>query len=237
MRLIVYAYDISKSAWKMVRRCFVFFLIASFAFTGLYATDDELPPTSQEVGDSLTVIMDCLSAAIVTSSTNSNITLSNCTVSIGQTSKLPLRVAFFLADPAEYVEALAPSAEGTSFLSTFLSFLSNAMEDPLVSAVYMAMVSRGYANGDYLLSGSITFSYPEGATFDDVMEVWTSRQNTGKSIELTVEMGVYGTKMVRPIYVAGSFTMQVNDDGEIVVRSNGEYKINSFTFVNGEFRF
>lgn len=221
----------------MVRRCFVFVLIASFAFTGLYAADSELPPTTDEVGDALTVIMDCLSASIVTSCTDSSITLPNCTVSVGQASKLPLRVAYFLADPSEYVEALAPAAEGGNFLSSFLSFLNNAMEDPLVSAVYVAMASRGYGNGDYLLSGSITFSYPNGVTFDDVMEVWTTRQNTGQTIDMTVEMRVYGFAMARPLYVTGNFTMGVDDEGDIVVSSVGEYSINSHTFVNGEFRF
>lgn len=221
----------------MVRRCFVFVLIASFAFTGLYAAEQELPPTTQEVGDALTVIMDCLSASIVTTCTDSRIVLPNCTVSVGLASKLPLRVAYFLADPSEYVDALAPSSEVGSFFSTFLSFLNNAMEDPLVSAVYVAMVSRNYASGDFLLSGSITFSYPEGATFDDVMEVWTSRQNTGKSIGMAVEMGVYGIRMPRPLTVVGNFTMSVDDQGDVVVSSVGEYTINSYTFVNGEFRF
>lgn len=221
----------------MVRRCFVFVLIASFAFTGLYAADSELPPTTDEVGGALTVIMDCLSASIVTSCTGSRITLPNCTVSVGPTSKLPLRVAYFLADPSEYVAALAPASDGGNFLSTFLSFLGNAMEDPLVSAVYLAMASRGYGSGDYLLSGSITFSYPNGVTFDDVMEVWTTRKNTGQSIDMTVDMGVYGFAMTRPLYVSGRFKMGVDDEGDIVVSSMGEYTINSYTFVNGEFRF
>lgn len=221
----------------MLRRCFVFVLIASFAFTSLYATDTELPPTTGEVGDALTVIMDCLSASIVTSCTDSKIKLPNCTVSVGQDSKLPRRVAYFLADPSEYVEALAPASEGGNFLSTLLSFLNNAMEDPLVSSVYLVMASRGYVGGDYLLSGSISFSYPDGVTFDDVMEVWTSRRDTGQSIDMTVEMGVYGVAMARPLNVAGVFTMGVDDEGDIVVRSVGEYTINSYSFVNGEFRF
>lgn len=231
MRLIVYC------CRQMTRRFFVFGLIVLLAFAGLYATDSETPPTSQEVGDALTVIMDCLSASIVTSCTDSNITLPNCTVSISQTTGLPLRVAFFLADPAEYVTSMATSVEGSNFLSTLFSFLNNAMKDPLVSAVYMAMASRGYSNGEYLLSGSITFSYPNDVAFDDVFQVWTSRINTGYSIEMTVEMGVYGLKMTRPLYVNGVFNMIVNDEGDIVVKSVGEYRINSFYFVNGEFRF
>ncbi len=221
----------------MTRRFFIFGLIILLAFEGLYATDSEMPPTSEEVGDALTVIMDCLSASIVTSCTDSNITLPNCTVSIGQTTGLPLRVAFFLADPAEYLVALAPSSEGSNFLSTLFSFLNNAIKDPLISAVYMSMASRGYSNGDYLLSGSITFSYPNEVSFDDVFQVWTSRVNTGNSIEMTVEMGLYGLKMERPLYINGVFNMSVDDDGDIVVQSVGEYRINTFYFVNGEFKF
>ncbi len=148
-----------------------------------------------------------------------------------------MRVAFFLADPAEYLTALAPSVEGSNFLSTFFSFLNNAIKDPLITAVYMAMYSRDYSNGDYLLSGSITFSYPNDVSFDDVFQVWTSRTNTGYSIEMTVEMGLYGLKMTRPLYLSGVFTMSVNDEGDIVVQSVGEYRINNFYFVNGEFKF
>ena len=74
-------------------------------------------------------------------------------------------------------------------------------------------------------------------TFDDVMEVWTTRQNTRQSIDMTVEMRVYGFAMARPLYVAGNFTMGVDDEGDIVVSPVGESSINSHTFVNGEFRF
>ncbi len=221
----------------MVKRCLVIFLVVSLAFTSLYATDSESLPTMEEVNQALTVIMDCLSASLVTSCTDTNITLPNCTVSVSQTSKLPLRIAYFLADPYEYLEALTPASEGNNIFSSFLAFLNNTIEDPLVSAVYLVMSSRGYSSGDYLLSGSINFTYPEGATLDDVIDVWTTRVNTGQSIEMSVDIGLYGEKMTRPLLVSGSFVMSVNDSGEIVVASVGEYTINNYRFQGGEFRF
>jgi hypothetical protein len=221
----------------MVKRCLVIFLVVSLAFTSLYATDSDSLPTMEEVNQALTVIMDCLSASLVTSCTDTNITLPNCTVSVSQTSKLPLRIAYFLADPYEYLEALTPASEGNNIFSSFLAFLNNTIEDPLVSAVYLVMSSRGYSSGDYLLSGSINFTYPEGATLDDVIDVWTTRVNTGQSIEMSVDIGLYGEKMTRPLLVSGSFVMSVNDSGEIVVASVGEYTINNYRFQGGEFRF
>lgn len=221
----------------MAKRCLILFLVVSLAVTSLYANTSEPLPTTEEVSQALAVIMDCLSASLVTSCTDSNITLPNCTVSISQTSKLPLRIAYFLADPFEYCEALTPASEGSSLISTFLAFLNNTIEDPLVSAVYIVMSARGYSSGDYLLSGSINFTYPEGVSLDDVIDVWTSRVDTGQSIGMAVDIGLYGEKMERPLLVSGNFVMSVNDSGEIVVASVGEYTINSFRFQGGEFTF
>ena len=221
----------------MVKRILIVFLISMVAFSGLYASDTEPLPTTEEVSQALTVIMDCLSASLVTSCTNSSIKLPNCTVSISQSSRLPLRIAYFLADPAEYCKALTPATEGSGLLSTFLAFLNNTIEDPLVSTVYVVMSSRDYANGDYLLSGSINFTYPEGATLDDVMDVWTTRVNTNQSIGMIVDIGLYGNKMERPLTVSGNFTMSVNDYGEVVVSSVGEYTINNYHFQGGQFTF
>ncbi len=130
-----------------------------------------------------------------------------------------------------------PASEGNNFLSSFLFFLDKTIADPLVSAVYVVMSSRGYASGDYLLSGSINFTYPEGATLDDVIAVWTTRENINQSIEMAVDIGVYGEKMERPLTVSGTFLMSVNEAGEIVVASVGEYTINTYRFQGGEFRF
>ena len=221
----------------MVKRCLIIFLVVSLAFTSLYANPSDPLPTTEEVGQALTVIMDCLSASLVTSCTDSKITLPNCTVSVSQTSKLPLRIAYFLADPYEYLEALTPASEGNGIFSSFFAFLNNTIEDPLVSAVYLVMSSRGYNSGDYLLSGSINFTYPEGATLEDVIDVWSSRENTGQSIEMLVDIGLYGNKMTNPLLVSGNFVMSVNDAGEIVVASVGEYTINNYRFQGGEFRF
>ncbi len=221
----------------MVKRLLIVLLIVLLSFSGLYANDSELLPTIEEVNQALTVIMDCLSASLVTSCTKSNIKLPNCTVSMSQTSNLPLRIAYFLADPAEYCEALTPANEGNGLLSTFFAFLNNSLEDPLVSAVYVVMSSRGYSNGDYFLSGSINFTYPEGVTLDDVIDVWTTRVNTNQGIGLMVDIGLYGGEMERPLTVSGNFVMSVNDVGEIVVSSIGAYTINSYQFQGGQFKF
>lgn len=221
----------------MVKRFLIIFLVVSLSFSGLYASDSEPLPTTEEVSQALTVIMDCLSASLVTSCTNSSIKLPNSTVSISQTSNLPLRIAYFLADPAEYCKALTPATEGSGLLSTFLAFLNNTIQDPLLSTVYVVMSSRDYENGDYLISGSINFTYPEGATLNDVIAVWATRVNTDQSIGMNVDIGVYGEKMERPLTLAGNFVMSVNEEGQVVVSSVGEYTINGYRYQGGQFTF
>ena len=220
----------------MIRRLTIVGLVSLLLLNILFAEDTETPPTTEEVSSSLTVIMDCISASLVTSCTDTDISLPCCTVSLDRESKLPLRIAYFLADPSEYADALAPSDSGYGFFAALMSLLNSAVENPLVSAVYVAMSTRGYHSGGYLLSGSISFEYPEGATFDDVLTIWSTREDTGQSIALNVDMQVFGSDMPRPMSMSGSFDMSVAENGDIVIRSDGIYLINGFHYQNGEFR-
>ena len=221
----------------MIRRLTIVGLVSLLLFTSsLYAEETEAPPTAEEVSISLTVIMDCISASLVTSCTDSDITLPCSSVSLDYRTQLPQRIAYFLADPAEFTDALAPSDSGYGFFAVLMSLLNTAVEDPLVSAVYVAMSARDYQTGGYLLSGSITFEYPEGATLDDLLAIWSSREDTGQSIAMNVDMQVFGADMVRPLSISGHFDMSVAETGDIVVRSDGIYLINGLHYQNGEFR-
>lgn len=204
--------------------------------SSLYADEIETPPTSEEISASLAVIMDCISASLVTSCADTDIVLPSSNVSLDYRTQLPQRIAYFLADPAEFTSALAPQDGGYGFFSVLMSLMNTAVEDPLVSAVYVAMSARGYSEGDYLLSGSISFEYPEGTTLDDLLAIWSTRVDTGQSIAINVNMQVLGTDMVRPLSVAGRFDMSVAENGDIVVRSDGTYQINGFYYQSGEFR-
>lgn len=200
-------------------------------------TELQSPPTEEEIAQGLTVIMDCLSASLVTSCTDSNINLSCSNVSMNYETNLPIRIAYFLADPSEYVTALAPNSQGEGFFAALLALLNNAVEDPLVSAVYIAMSTRGYQLGDYLLTGSISFSYPDGVTLDDVLNIWASREFTDQKIGLNVEMSLYGSKLLRPLSVSGNFDMGIDREGDIVVNAVDIYKINEYSYSVGTFRF
>ena len=202
----------------------------------LFAEDAELPPTDEEVLDSLTVIMDCVSASLVTECTETDIELPCSIVSMVNGSMLPGRIAYFLADPSEYTDMLAPAEAGGGFFAALLSLLNGVTENPLVSAVYVAMSTRGYREGDFLLSGYISFSYPDGADLDQLLDIWSSRNNTGQSIGLSVDMQVYGSRLTRPIYLNGDFSLAVDDYGDIVISSLGVYRINGYAYQGGEFR-
>ena len=221
----------------MIRRLTIVGLVSLLLFSqSLFAEENETPPTTEEISVSLTVIMDCISASLVTSCTDTDISLPCSNVSLDYRTQLPLRIAYFLADPAEYTDALAPADSGYGFFAALMSLLNSAVENPLVSAVYVAMTSREYRTGGYLLSGSISFEYPEGVTLDDLLAIWSSRVDTGQSIALNVDMQVFGADMKRPLSIAGRFDMSVAETGDIVVRSDGVYLINGFHYQNGEFR-
>ena len=221
----------------MIRRLTIVGLVSLLLFSqSLFAEETETPPTTEEVSASLTVIMDCISASLVTSCTDTDISLPCCNVSLDYKTQLPLRIAYILADPAEYTDALSPADSGYGFFAALMSLLNSAVENPLVSAVYVAMTSREYRIGGYLLSGSISFEYPEGVTLDDLLAIWSSRVDTGQSIALNVDMQVFGADMKRPLSISGRFDMSVAETGDIVVRSDGVYLINGFHYQNGEFR-
>ncbi|MDT3389344.1 MAG: hypothetical protein LIR25_01925 [bacterium] len=220
----------------MIRRLVAVGMVSLLLLSCLFAADAELPPTDEEVLDSLTVIMDCVSASLVTECTETDIDLPCSIVSMVQGSLLPRRIAYFLADPSEYEHMLAPSDSNGGFFAALLSLLNGATENPLVSAVYVAMSTRGYREGDFLLSGYISFSYPDDTDLDQILGIWSSRENTGRSIGLSVDMQVYGSKLTRPIYLNGDFSLAVDDEGDIVISSLGVYRINGYAYQGGEFR-
>ncbi len=221
----------------MIRRLTIVGLVSLLLLTNiLYAEGNEGTPPMEDIESSLTVVMDCISASLVTECTDSNITLPCSNVSMEDNAQLPRRIAYFLADPSEFVNAMTPADQGLGFFASLRSLLYSATENPLVSAVYVSMATREYSPGDFLLSGSITFDYPEGATLEDILEIWSSRKNTGESIGLSVDMNVFGRGLTTPIALAGEFDMSVDDYGNIVVRSIDTYTINGFAYRGGEFK-
>ena len=220
----------------MIRRLFAVGMVSLLLLSCLFAEETELPPTDEEVLDSLTVIMDCVSASLVTECTDTDIKLPCSIVSMVSGSQLPRRIAYFLADPSEYERKLAPAEANGGFFAALLSLLNGVTENPFVSAVYVAMSTRDYREGDFLLSGYISFSYPDGTDLDQILGIWSSRENTGKSIGLSVDMQVYGSKLTRPMYLNGDFSLAVDDKGDIVISSLGDYRINGYAYHGGEFR-
>jgi len=221
----------------MIRRLTIVGLVSLLLLTNsLFAVSEETPPTDEEVSAALNVMLDCVSASLVTSCTDSGITLPCSSVSIEKESRLPLRIAYFLADPSEYVKAMAPSESSGGFFAALMSLLNNVTENPLVSAVYVVMATREYIPGGSLVNGSISFGYPEGATLDDVLAIWSTRAYTDQSIKLRVDMTVIGTSFARPLSLYGLFEMSVDRNGDIVVKSIDVYTINGYGYQNGEFR-
>lgn len=190
----------------------------------------------EDLEKSLTAVMDCISASLVTECTDSNISLPCSSVSMEGESRLPLRIAYFLADPAEFVLAMSPVDTSGGLFSALKSLLNSVTKNTLVSAVYLALATRNYKVGDFLLSGSIAFQYPDGVDLQDILAVWSSRKGTGESIGLTVDMNVFGKGVENPISLVGQFDMFVDQFGSIVIRSVDTYTINGLPYRGGEFK-
>ncbi len=221
----------------MIRRLTVVGLVSLLLLTNsLFALTESDPPSEREISLSLTVVMDCVSASLVTECTDSDVVLPCSNVSMDLESRLPKRIAYFLADPSEYVTALAPPETSGGFFSALMSLLNSATENPLVSAVYVVMSTREYSAGDFLLSGSIAFDYPEGVTLEDVLDIWTTREPTTRHITMDVDIQVFGNGVPRPLKIKGQFAMYVDTQGDIVVQSIGVYSINEYSYQGGSFR-
>jgi len=98
------------------------------------------------------------------------------------------------------------------------------------------MSTREYAPGDFLLSGSIAFDYPEGVSLEDVLDIWTTRVPTTQHITMDVDIQVFGNGVPRPLKMKGLFAMYVDTQGDIVVESIGVYSINEYSYQGGSFR-
>ena len=221
----------------MIRRLTIVGLVSLLLLTNfLYADEVEGPPSTDDIEESLTVIMDCVSASLVTECTDTTIKLPCSNVSMDSMVHLPKRITYFLADPAEFKNAMSPSDSSTSFFASFLSVLNTAIENPMVSAVYLAMSTRGYHQGDYYLSGSITFEYPEGLTLEDILTIWSIKEETDKKIKMVVDMNLYSRKLANPVSISGSFDMSVDKNGSLLVKSADTYTINGYAYKGGEFR-
>ena len=123
----------------MIRRLTFVGVVSLLLLTNvLFADDLQGPLPSGDVRDSLMVMMDCVSASLVTECTDTSITLPCSAVSMDDSVHLPRRIAYFLADPAEFVEALSPADSSKGLFASFLSVLNSATENPMVSAVYVA---------------------------------------------------------------------------------------------------
>ena len=221
----------------MIRRFTIVGLVSLLLLTNvLYADELVEKPSTGDVNNSLMVILDCISASLVTECTDTTIKLPCSNVSMDPDVRLPKRIAYFLADPYEFVNALSPADSQNGFFSSFLSVLNTATENPMVSAVYVAMTTRDYHQGDFLLSGSIVFEYPEGATIEEVLNLWSAKEDNGKEINMSLDMKVYGKKLTEPISLSGDFDMSIDKSGTILIKSADTYTINGYAYLGGEFK-
>ena len=171
---------------------------------GLYAEEAQ----REDIEKAFNVFTDCLTAAIVGEYSEPRNEMPCVSILRDPATDLPLRVAFFLADPSDYAKELA---------SGFRKKAQNAQ----LAAVGRILDSRGYQMSDYLLSGSVMLSFSEGQTPESVMSALMDKNGAGRIARLTVSLGIFGFKLEYPLLIEGDFDISIDDEGFVVFSSDG----------------
>lgn len=171
---------------------------------GVYAEE----ASREDIGKAFNVFTDCLTAALVAEYSGPQTELPCVSITKDSTTDLPLRIAFFLADPSDYAKELSPG---------FRKKIQNAQ----LAAVGKILESRNYQMSDYLLSGSVILSFNEGQTPQDIWTALSEKQKTDHLVRLTVSLGIFGFKLEYPLLIEGDFDVSIDEEGFVVFSSDG----------------
>lgn len=171
---------------------------------GVYAEE----ASREDIGKAFNVFTDCLTAALVAEYSGPQTELPCVSITKDSTTDLPLRIAFFLADPSDYAKELSPG---------FRKKVQNAQ----FAAVGKILESRNYQMSDYLLSGSVILSFNEGQTPQDIWTALSEKQKTDHLVRLTVSLGIFGFKLEYPLLIEGDFDVSIDEEGFVVFSSDG----------------
>lgn len=221
----------------MAKRTVVVLVTLVLLISPLFSLESQ--DLSDDISNALNAFLDCVSAAVVTSFSETDFVVPSTVTTVYEDSGLPARISFFLADPAEITQNMEDKLKGDShdFFASLLSLFSKSVEDPYLTAVYLALATRNYKESEYIINGWIGFSYPEEITVDDILSIWKDRNKSDGSIALDISMTVFGTKFAQPVSVVGKFNLSVNDKKQIEIKSVDTYMINDDTYINGIYTF
>ncbi len=194
--------------------------------------------SKEDIQKAITVVVDSAAAVLTTNYGNTAIELPSIAIT-AQDSGLPSRITFFLADPNSFTREISKhmGAENTNFFSNIISSFSKAVSDPLLGAVYYGLSSRHYEPGDYLISGSVVFSFPEGYEGLNVSEIIYSGITENNPVKVSTNLNLFGLQLEQPVKVVGDFLVSVENKSKLVIKSIGEYRINDTVYENGVFVF
>lgn len=186
----------------------------------------------------LTATLDSLYTSISSSLSDSTVTMPSTSVSIDEETRLPKRVSFFLADPHDYMTALSnatiPSSQ--NLIQNLMNMIIRPQADPVLLEVRSYLSSRSYRQGDYILSGSVNFFYPENMTLQDLAAVWRGNETDTQPLRVTVSLTMFGSALGQDISITGTFEIRDTSDGLLSFSSIGTYTINESSYTDGFFQ-
>lgn len=221
----------------MTRKIVLFLLAALIFIYPVTADDAKTLPTYDEMSKALDVITDCFSTTISSIYSKYPVVLPSCSVSMDTQANLPARISYFLADPYQFQTSLKnASAIQGNLINTIIALLQNQEKDPLISASYMNLASKGYQPGQFYISGYIIFGYPRDTTLENLSSLLLSREYTQNNIELNLSLNVMHTNQPT-ISISGTFEMALKEDGKISVSPIDSYLLNGNRIEGGSYTF
>lgn len=209
----------------------VIIIVSLFSSFCIFAQSTDIELNSDNI-KSLTVIVDCLSAAIASNISETIISLPSTTVSNNPQTLLPQRISFFLADPSVFMSVISKPTSG-KILASLTKFMTHSISDPVLAKAYLPMADRAYKRSDYLLNGYVNISYPEEVTYESIREVWLNRTPTINSIKLSIDLNVDGNAVLDPLDISGTFDVSVNEEGLLAITSLDTFTINNTQYTQG----
>lgn len=213
----------------MVKRILVFLFAIAAVFSPVYA---QQAPDPEKVEAAFMVIADCVNASLACGISPVNVELHSVTRSVDGETSLPVRYAFFLADPGDIRNSIDSyaSAFRQSFFSNLFSVEVTVARDSYLVDIGETLASREYRMSDYLLTGSVTFSFPEDMDAESLDYILRTRPQTEDFMKVGLNLGLFGTKVDGSLFIEGEFCVSVAGDGSLLFTCENGYKVNGISY-------
>lgn len=152
---------------------------------------------------------------------------------------LPDKLRYNDADMYSITQALAPQSGGIAgFLLQLLSNPSAAQDSPLSLACYYSLVSRGFVRGQYILNGTMDFSFDDpGISLNTLINSLLTGNQIENICEVDVDMEFSGTAYPEPFRLKGYFRASMTSSSKVEISYPNGFNIDEKEYGRGVMSF